>query len=408
MKAAVLRVWGVAALTVALGLVFFAASVFAHGGHGKPEAQFKVMPKAINDPGKPLVKMGDISISRQDFFDYIRNVGAFQMKVDLLQRDFLLHYWVVEGVSRYYPTDINELMPRLIEMSKVEPEEFQSRIFEWANDQAGLYARLKFYTERARKNERHNDPAVVAILDCFTKHVKAGFLEEIVGLGSMTPTHAGLAEWVAGLTAEQKADITALYPDPDSIKGTKRSQARKRWIQYRRDLMDDTGNERTFEKVTSLKNPDSVIAKVNKHQIKVSDFLAIYGPVINDVNWNNLKKSRGSQMMLVYAAADEIDRLGILSQRSKAKIEQTNQLYLAADQMVRDFGPKVSPVSGTIDFEYFREIARYQNLIKFEKVFLAASEKLPAFGSLWVDTDYLKSVDWTVETAYTPKQSKFF
>ena len=102
----------VSATALLLALAMAPPPALAHGGHGKPELQFILSPtQPISDPDVALIKIDGIEISRAEFLAYIRAVAAFQMRADLLQRDFMLHYWIAEGLSRYYPADINEVMP---------------------------------------------------------------------------------------------------------------------------------------------------------------------------------------------------------------------------------------------------------------------------------------------------------
>jgi hypothetical protein len=141
----------------------------------------------------------------------------------------------------------------------------------------------------------------------------------------------------------------------------------------------------------------------------MKDFMAVYGPIPNDVAWNNIKKSRGSKLLLAYAMAGEVDHLKILPKRYEKKIELSKSFYLMADQIVREYGPLVYKAGGQeIDFGFFREVVAYLNLLKLEKEFIKGSEKLPEYETLWVDKEYLKSVDWNIDKAYTPKQPKYF
>ncbi len=285
-----------------------------------------------------------------------------------------------------------------------------TRINDWMEKQAQLFPRLLYFFEKARKNGYDKDPAIQAVLECFQMHVKADFMEELILLGDMTPTRDGLRKFVSSLPAAERQKIENHYKDPDKIGPAKRKNLRKRWISYRRDLIKKTSNDRLFLKMESLNvPPETAIAKVNNHKITMGQFLAVHGSIKNDVHWNSIKKSRLSQMMLSYAMADEVDKLKILPKRYMDKIELSKRLYFAAHQIVYDYGPEtLGRENSQVDFQFFREIARYLNLLKLEKLFIAGSEKMPIYQSIWIDKEYLFNLKWIIEPAFTPKQASYF
>ncbi len=390
-------------------VLFTSATAFAHGGHGKAEIQFKITPKQTTAPAQPVIKIAGLSAGRAEFFNYIQSVGAFQMKADLLQRDFLLHYWVAEGLSRYYPTDINDLMPRLMRLGPSSPE-YKQRIDEWVLRQADLYGRLMLYNDKAVKAKRDRDPAVVAVLNTYAQHAKGDFLEDLVSFGDFEPTIMGLRTFIVSLKKSERANIEAHYRDPDAAHEFQRKEVKKRWIKYRQDLQKNTKYERLFEKIDSLNvSPDTPIAMINGTPILLRDFLAVYGPIPNDTNWNNIKQSRVTQMAMAIAMADEVDHLGVLSERYKNKIAVAKILYLASDQVVHEFGPAtLNELKPKIDFQFFRDVVKYTNLVQFEKIFLTESVKTPAYGDLWIDKEYLAGLEWKIEKAFTPQQASYF
>ncbi|MDP8225873.1 MAG: hypothetical protein P9L99_21105 [Candidatus Lernaella stagnicola] len=399
--------WAVLFLVMALALP--AALVWAHGGHGKTELQFKVVPKNVESPGASVIKMGGITISRQEFFDYIRNTAAFQMRADLIQRDFLLHFWVIEGVSRYYPTDINDLFARLEKLGPESPE-FAPRLNEWILAQADLFARLSHYAAKAKRQPWSKAGKISPVLEMFAQKQKADLMEDVIKYGAMPPSRMGVRKFAASLSADDRAHIERHYKDPKDIKPFEVKETKRRWIQYRRDLLANTPNARLYLKVQSMSVPPATpIAKVNDHVITMGDFLSIYGPMVNDTNWNNVKKSRVPGMMLAYAMADEADHLGVVPQWLKAKIALSKKMYLAAGQIIREFGPAtLGETTPEINFAFYRKIVYFPNLLKFEKFFVEKSGNLPAGQKLWIDKDYLTSLAWIVEPAYTPEQASYF
>lgn len=396
-------------LLLIIVVLSFDRFAWAHGGHGKTEVQFKVVPKHVDNPEEILIKIDNIRVTRREFFNYIRNIAAFQMKADLLQRQFLLHFWVIEGIARYYPTDINMLLQSLVDMGP-EWTERAWRMNDWVEKQAGMHARLLLYHKKALSAGLDKNTNTRWVLDCFSQHIKADFIEEMVLLGSMPSSFQGVRDFVGSLKPAERKRIEKHYKDPDNFGPVARKSLSKRWIHYRRNLIENTKNERLFEKIDSIDiPPDTVIAVVNKHRITLAQFLAIYGPVQNDVHWNNIKGSRCSKLMLAYAMADEVDHLGILPLRFKDKIALSEVFYLAVEQIVLDFGPVTLRLKDPqIDFQFYREICAYLNLMRLEKLFVEKTQNMPEYKDLWIDKPYLQKVVWDISTAFTPKQATYF
>lgn len=399
-------------LTILIIVVSFSAAlaglVFAHGGHGKPEIQFKIVPKTIESLDKVVIKMGKIKITRGEFFNYIRNVGAFQMKADLVQRDFLLHYWITEGLSRYYPQDINPFMQQLVNADP-NSEDYKKKMDGWIESQAGLFARFMYFYQRAVDSGKV-DFRVNAVMESFEKHAKRDFLEELISFSDIKPSLHDLNKYVEGLPAEKRKAMDTLYPDPDKFKDASRKKARVKWIEFRRDLMENTPYKKDYLKIETMKvDRDTPFITVDGKVTPIINFFHTYGPIPNDTNFNNIKKSRGSQMLLAYAMSHHVDRLDIAPRKVTDKIELARKLYLASEQIVNEFGPTLfNQTDPTITFQFFRQVASFSNLIKFEKLFIEKSEQRPVYKTLWMDKEYLRSLEWTVEEAYTPKQPKFF
>ena len=385
------------------------AIALAHGGHGKPEYQFTLEPESVENPDAVVIRQGDAEITRREFFDYVASVSAFQMKGDLLQRDFLLHFWIVEGLSRYYPSDINERFARLVQMDPAEPE-YDRRLDEWVLAQADLFARIDHYYDKAIAAGKGGDPAVNAVLDSFAAHAKADLMEDLVSYGEMDPDPLSLRLFAGQMAEGETVVMGKHYKDPGEAAPFERKHARTRWIKYRRDLLKDTSKSRAYKKVETLDvSPETLVARVGDKKITMADFLAIYGPIPNDVNWNQVKMSRGSQLVRAYALAQELDRLGIAPPSIDTKIAMARRFYLAAAQIVEDHGPAFfGRPDAPVDFQLFREVAYYPNLVKFEPYFHDVSEHLPGRETLWIDKEFLTGVKWKLAPAYTPEQAKFF
>jgi len=398
-------------LFVCLLVPFTTDLAFGHGGHGKPEIQYRVEPKnEIEAPNKTLIRMGDVKISRNDFFVYIRNVAAFQMRTDLLQRNFLLHYWVSEGLCRYYPFDINPFFQKFIGLEKFSGE-LKRQLNEWAISQAALFAKIRFFYRKARLAGLDKKPENVSCLDVFRWQVKTDFMEDFVSFSSVTPpTRDGVRNFVAELTPVQRADIHRYYRDPAKASSFQRKEGTKRWIKYRRNLLKKTPVNRAYEKIQCMHGPaKKTILEVNGRKITMEDFLGVYGPIPNDVNWNSIKNSRLARLTRACAMADEADRLGIIPQSAEDKVNLSKVLFLFAAQAVREFGQQtLNSPDRKVDFQVFRKICLYTNLLRFEEVFTKETENLPREKGLWIDEDYLRQVDWIVEPSYTLEQASYF
>ena len=398
-----------ASLIFVVAVLAVSGIAFSHGGDTKIEYQFEITPENPGDLNKPVLKMGNISATRRDFFNYLNNVGAYQMKSDLVQRRFLLHFWIFEGLSRYYPDDINIVLPSVIKLGPTSPD-YNAKIDSWIVDQADFYARLLYTYQQAKARGFDKDPATKAVLKLVGYNIKADFLEYLIYGGDIGDTPDAVRAWAKALTPEQKKDVRKFYVLPNEVKGFERSDRRKKWIAYRRALVDDANIDRNYLKLDSLDVPkDTVVMRVDDVTVTVADFQAIYGPVANDINWNNIKKSRCSNLVLSIVLGKEVDKLGILPQRYKDKIELTRMFYIAADEIVRKYVPiALNRTNPDMDFQFYREAAYYMNLNKLQKVYPNETAKLPEYQKLWVDKEYLTGLKWNVRETYRPEQATYF
>ena len=392
------------AALLAIGL---AITALAHGGHGKPESQFHVRPAdPVSAPDTVVVKLGGLTATRADFVAYIDAVSAFQMRADLLQRNFLLRFWVAEVLSRYHPEDINKLMPPLASDQPLTGER-KERIDRWIDAQADLYARLLFFADRAEHAGRADEPQTVAVLDCFAAHVKAEVLEDLVGYGPMEPTPDAVRAFAKSLS---DADLAAILDKRDGATAREKRAAAIRWIAYRKAVIGELAVTRTIDDVLSPSQPqDTPIGSVGGRMFTLGELLAVFGPVPNDDAWEAIKRSRSAQLLRAYAMAGEADALGIVRARTRRKIGVGRLFYLAADQAVREYGPMVLGISNSpVDFETFRQIAYYRTLKMFEAVFHRMSRPQTAGLPLWIDREFLASIRWRVQVAYAPPQAMYF
>ncbi|MCB1155455.1 hypothetical protein KDL45_17475, partial [bacterium] len=180
---------------------------------------------------------------------------------------------------------------------------------------------------------------------------------------------------------------------------------RMRWIQYRQDLFSKTPYELKVGEIETVggRPDDTLLLKVNDHEITLGELLAIHGPIYNEVYWRNSKFARVNQIRTAYTIGDEVDRLGILPRRYRQKITTTELIFLASEQIIREYGADVlPPKDGGMDFLYFRSILKSptrQDLVKrfFEKV-----DATPEYQARWIDRPYLSQLRWRVSNAYTP------
>ncbi len=110
--------------------------------------------------------------------------------------------------------------------------------------------------------------------------------------------------------------------------------------------------------------------------------------------------------------------MGIVTDRHANKIEVGSLMYLAANEAVHAYGPAIlgadlSPADRKqmppeTEFNLFRSVAYYETLRRFESIFHVESKKLPAYGGLWIDAEFLASIRWSVDYAFTPQQASYF
>ena len=368
------------------------------------EYQFNILPVKSAATAKAFCRIGKIKATRGDFLAFIRNVGAFQLKRELLQRNFQMRFWLFEEITRRNPKNVNGFMRKLASLNSDDPE-VDKTMKPWVDEQAPHYVRLLHYVEKAKTSPQIDQKAMRAAIESMAMHIKADFLKDLVMFGDMEPSREGLEKYAAGLSKKQKRKIDERYNDAlDRVEEKGRRVLRIRWMRYRGDLMDSPGPKLYRDVIKELDTPvDSVVVEVGDHKITMGDFLAVHGPIQLKETWNSIKMSRLQQMKLSYLIGNEVDHLDLLPERYRDKIKIAELIYLVGEQIIREFGPSIlEPEKGKIDFLYFRTILRTPHRQNLVELFLKESAKLEVYKNKWIDQAYLNSLNWRVSNTYSP------
>ncbi|MCB1152797.1 MAG: hypothetical protein H6684_10655 [Deltaproteobacteria bacterium] len=369
------------------------------------EYQFHIVPKNASEPDKAVIKIGDEKKTRDDFFAFIRNVGGYQLKRESLQRTFQIRFWLFEELTRRNPENVNKTMKGYVGLPPDSPK-MTTEFPQWVVAEADHHARLTLMAAKAKANPDINKSDTAEVIECMAMHIKMDFLQDLVMFGPMEPTVEGLRQFVAELSPEQRANIEdELLQDPDKATEKTRRLRRMRWIQYRQDLFEKTPYDLKvgeIETVGGLPN-STLLLKVNDHEITLGEFLAIHGPIYNEVYWRNSKFARINQIRTAYTIGDEVDRLDILPRRYRQKVTTTELIFLAAEEIIREYGAQVlPPEKDGMNFLYFRSILKSPTRQELVKLFLEKVDATPEYQARWIDRDYLSSLRWRVSNAYTP------
>ncbi|MCZ7585983.1 MAG: hypothetical protein M5R36_23145 [Deltaproteobacteria bacterium] len=160
-------------------------------------------------------------------------------------------------------------------------------------------------------------------------------------------------------------------------------------------MRNATAFGRDYEKNQKLSKtaPETPIAHVGAEPIALSYFLNVYGPVPNDVNWNDIKKSRVRLLAEVFLLSSEYDRLGFARPDVEDEFTMLETFHLFAVQAARDLGGKVLGQPPDDSFVLLKQLCEFQNLPRVRNAFVdATAETAP-----WIDRELLDATEWVVE-----------
>jgi|GEM_PF-5943729 len=291
---------------------------------GLTEAHFSLAPKiaieplTVPQPDTTLFKFGEVTASRGQFTDYLERLTVFETKYQRVQPNFSAHFNLVQGVAFFHPENVNNYIDG-IEAVRDNPELYNFSVAQWIKGQVGVYAQMIRLSDHALRGAQEHTPEVKAVLDFCAAGVKTALLEELVVLGEMKPSVDAVKR------AIQRGDKEVMRliregPLPDTALTSPDEQRRlkKRWREFRKDLLESTARTNYCESIKTFSEPpDTIVVEVGERKINLGEYLAIFGIPANEKQWTGQKRGSCSRMILFYAMADLVDSLGIMPPRLK-------------------------------------------------------------------------------------------
>lgn len=367
-----------------------------------------IQPAELESPQAVLMKVGNITATRGEFSDYLQRITAFDTRYDRIQPNFYSYFSLVRGVALFYPDNVHTYIDK-IALVKEQPPFYKLAVTSWFEKQAEMFTRILYYKRRAAETKLINSDAIKAVTEFYAASAKTAFIEELVVLGSMPPTLQGLNNFISKLSPEQRRKLeTGVANDTELTPPDEQQKMRQRWITFRRDVLRNTTQRSHCDTIQSLSTPqDTVLVSINQHKISMGDFFAIFGKPQNDKQWNAVKRVNCSRLALFYAMGDLAEKLTIVPERVRKKIDISQQLYLAGVQMAKELGPLVIKNQGSAnDLRLVQELMAFPQVVDLQKHVIQATNQLAAKHDLsFLDKEYLAGVPWRLERKLAPQHS---
>jgi len=395
MKTSANRREGIGRVAAIFMLVFAAAMLLAvPSGWAKSRTlRFRVVPAApLPEPQQTVIRVGDVEISRAEFAFYLKEFLAFPEKGDLLQRNFLYHYALISRLAAQYPLKLDEVIWRAMISGEITPEN-RANLNKWVLGQADLFGRMKVLADRHRLEQ----PSRLA-LDTYLDDLLVEQLGEVVRRGGLVPDRAGVIAFFQKLTPAEKLNVELALRRPSSIKPYEQDELEQRWQDYQKAIAASVTIDRPYQKIESLAalDPNTRLAGVGQLEVTYQDLLIIHGKPVNDVNWNKIKGSRLSQIIAINTLATEAKSLGMADENLKRRIELARLLYLAVDWAAMQYDKTAAAAGLGFNDDYFARLSQTAPFAEFAAWFHQRSREVAPKTSIWIDVDFLSSVEWKV------------
>jgi hypothetical protein len=357
-----------------------------------------------------FLRHGATRASRSDFAGYLTRLTAFDTKYDRVQPSFYAHFSLARGIALFYPDNVHKYIDR-VSLVADDAALHALAVRSWFRGQAEMFARLEYFHRRALENGLGEDPALRAVMDLYEAGSKTEFLEELLVLGSMPPSVSGLKDFVANLPPGERGQLsTGIENDTELTPQEEQAAMKRRWIDFRTDLIATTALESRCETVTSADTPgETLMLQVNERRITLADYLAVFGRM-GDRRFNATKRANCNRLALYYAAADLVDVLGIEPQRVRDKVRVSRALLLTAAQIARELGPALAETKGgPARVAFVRDLQAYPMVVRVkERVIERTQGPVIEDEACFIDRDFIGSVAWSLKRSLAPKHSIHF
>jgi hypothetical protein len=390
-----------------LFVLFLVGSLTAEA-HFTLAPKIEIMPKAVEQPDALFIRYGDIEASRGDFLEYLQRLTAFDTKYQKVQANFSTHFDLLRGVAFYHPENVHQYIDS-IKIAKSNKALHAFAIKAWFSHQADIFTRLLPIREAAKRSQLIKSPQIQPVLDLYVAGAKTALLEELIILGDMQPSVAGITRFV-----NEKSDgfqellNKGVEVDTEVTPAEEQRRLKKRWSDFRKDVLKHTQQVRYDHEVKSPDMPhDTLIAEVNAHKLDWGDYLAVYGLPPTNNRWVGLKKSNVSRLILFYAMADLADHLGLAPERIQRDIRISTNIYLMGAELARQAAPRLlDKPDKKLSLKDVSDIMQYPKVVEVKDWLLSRKqEKEPNEVEVFIKKEFLGETDWSLKRVLAPKHS---
>lgn len=382
---------------------------------GSAEAHFSLAPKIaieplpLPQPETTLFRSGAISASRGEFSDYLQRLIAFDTKYQRLQPNFSAHFNLLRGVAFFHPDNVHRYIDTTVAV-RANPAMYQFAVKQWIKGQIGVYARLTELFQRAKQGKLDRSPEVAATLEFYAAGAKTALLEELIVLGDMDPSVAGMRAFVGSKGPQALGLIDrGIEGDTELTPPEEQRRLKDRWRRFRHDLLQSTRPVNRCESVTTFSEPgESLMIELGRHRITFAQYRALFGLPASEKYWAGQKRGNCSRMILFYAMADFADELGILPARLQKDIRISSEIYLMGVQLAGEASMDLTDRDGSapLSLAVARELMQHPKVIEVKDWLLAKRAPAQDGGAdRFLDQELIESTEWSLERTLAPKHS---
>jgi hypothetical protein len=379
-------------VTMAVVLAFLLSASAGLAARGAAsDLRFRVVAQSgAEDLAEPVIRVGGVEVSREEFLFYLDQFLSLPALGDLLQRNYLWHYGLAEKLARSYPVAVEDVAWRAIRADATKLDNRET-LTDWVVGQADLFARFVALSETTEPTRTGQ-----IAMDVYADHLYAQRLMEVVQRGEMEATREGVVAFITSLSLAKRENIDAVLRPTDEIQPFEEDEIESRVRDYQRDLAKVMTITREYEAITTLNTllgaPATVLATLNGEPITFEQFAAVHGRPKNDVDWNNIKGTRVGQLIASKALAAEAHALKLDTPQLRNRVSLAGTFYRAINAAVVAYRPEAAGEGFNVGvFQVLNERTSFRY---FRKSFIRFSAEAPGMKNLWIDEGFLRSVEW--------------
>lgn len=378
-----------AALLGLLAALLVATPVQAHYSMAP---KLSVEPATLATPAAAFLRLnGEVTATRGDFARYLQRITAFDTKYVRLLPRFWLHLELLRGIALHHPDNVYSVIDRLPEPGARDG--MRTRLLQrWFAAQAEMFAGI---AQRAATTELDENEAFVMTL--YAASAKAAFLEELVVLGAMTPSVAGLRDHVAALPeAERRRIDTGIDVAGDELTPPEEQAAqRARWQRFRRDVVAQAEIARRCGEIDDpAAAPATVALSVGGQAVSLGELFAVFGVPEDARRWQGVRTGHCARTATLLALGRLADDLGIVPERVTTDIAVTGQLYRAARAVAARYDAD--------DIEALTALSSYPRLLDVRDAFLQRTARTMRQGEADIAAEVITGTPWSLARRMAP------